>query len=69
VPKLRADKGHGRCLDPELRELLCDIRTESLGLRAAHPDDLVAEARRVADKVSPQVVRKMLAERRVKRIS
>src|SRR5262249_24356382 len=28
APKSRADKGHGRKLPPELRELLCDIRAE-----------------------------------------
>src|SRR6202142_4310064 len=28
VPRARTDKGRGRDLDPELRELLCDIRRE-----------------------------------------
>jgi transposase InsO family protein len=70
VPKPRADKGHGRCLDPELRELLCDIRTENRS--ASVPlilTTLVAEGRVAEDKVSPQVVRKMLAERGLQRIS
>ena len=62
VPKPRADRGHGRCLDPELRELTCDIRTENRSASVPLILTTLAEEGRVAeDDVSPQVVRKMLA--------
>jgi transposase InsO family protein len=70
VPKDRADKGHGRCLDPALRELLCDIRTENRSASVPLMLTTLAEEGRLAkDQVSPQVVRKMLAERGLQRIS
>jgi putative transposase len=70
VPKPRADKGHGRCLDPELRDLICDIRTENRSASVPLILTTLAEEGRVAeDDVSPQVVRKMLAERGLQRIS
>jgi putative transposase len=70
VPKPRADKGHGRCLAPELRELICDIRAEHRS--ASVPlilETLAEEGRLDKEKVSPQVVRKMLAERGLPRVS
>jgi transposase InsO family protein len=70
VPKPRADKGHGRKLTPELRDLLCDIRTENrsasvpLILATLQEEGLVPK-----DEASPQVVRKLFAERGLSRIS
>jgi transposase InsO family protein len=63
VPRARGDRGRGRDLDPELRELLCDIRREhpsvsvTLMLRTLRADG------RVGDEVSACTVRRMLAER------
>jgi putative transposase len=75
VPKPRADKGHGRKLTPEMRELLCDIRAENRS--ASVPtilDTLRAEGLLPADPkdehaASPQTVRKLLAARGLKRVS
>jgi putative transposase len=72
VPKPRADKGHGRKLSPELRELLCEIRTENrsasvpLILSTLQEEGLVSKDE---DTASPQVVRKLFAERGLSRIS
>jgi len=69
VPKPRADKGHGRKLSPELRELLCDIRTDNrsasvpLILSTLQQEGLVAK-----DTASEQTVRKLFAERGLKRV-
>ena len=63
VPRARGDRGRGRDLDPELRELLCDIRREHpsvsvmLILRTLRADG------RVGDDVTACTVRRMLAER------
>lgn len=63
VPQARGDRGRGRDLDPELRELLCEIRREhpsvsvNLVLRT-----LVADGR-IGPEVKPCTVRRMLAER------
>jgi putative transposase len=75
VPKPRADKGHGRKLTAEMRELLCDIRAENRS--ASVPtilDTLRAEGLLPADPkdehaASPQTVRKLLAARGLKRVS
>jgi putative transposase len=75
VPKPRADKGHGRKLTPEMRELLCDIRAENRS--ASVPtilDTLRAEGLLPSDPkdehaASPQTVRKLLAARGLKRVS
>jgi putative transposase len=75
VPKSRADKGHGRKLTAEMRELLCDIRADNRsasvptilttlqdeGLLPTDPEDEHA--------VSPQTVCKLYAARGLKRIS
>jgi transposase InsO family protein len=72
VPKSRADKGHGRKLTPELRELLCEIRTENrsasvpLILSTLKEEGLVSQDK---DAASAQVVRKLFAERGLSRIS
>ena len=70
VPAARSDKGHGRCLDAETRELLCDIRTEN---RSASVPLILAtlreEGRIADDAVSQPVVRKLFAERGLSRIS
>lgn len=63
VPRARSDRGRGRDLDPELRELLCDIRREhsdvsvSLMLRTLRADG------RCGDDVRACTVRRMLASR------
>lgn len=70
LPKPRADKGHGRKLSPELRELLCDIRTENRS--ASVPlilSTLQEEGLMSKDAASSQVVRKLFAERGLSRIS
>jgi len=63
VPRARGDRGRGRDLDPQLRELLCDIRRE-------HPSvsvkvilrTLLADGR-LGSEVTACTVRRMLAER------
>jgi len=63
VPRARGDRGRGRDLDPQLRELLCDIRRE-------HPSvsvkvilrTLLADGR-MGSEVTAGTVRRMLAER------
>ena len=75
TPKPRADKGHGRKLEPEMRELLCDIRTENRS--ASVPlilSTLREEGRLPADPKDPQapseqVVRKLFVERGLPRLS
>jgi transposase InsO family protein len=63
IPRARDDRGRGRDLDPELRELLCDIRREhpsvsvTLMLRTLRTDG------RIGPEVKPCTVRRMLAER------
>lgn len=63
VPQARSDRGRGRDLDPQLRELLCDIRREhpevsvTLILRTLRADG------RVGDDVTECTVRRMFAER------
>src|SRR5208337_3828134 len=63
VPQARSDCGRGRDLDPELRDLLCDIRREhpyvsvTLMLRTLRADG------RVGNEVKECTVRRMFAER------
>jgi transposase InsO family protein len=75
MPRARADKGHGKKLTPEMRELLCDIRTEH---RAASVPTILAtlqeEGRLPKDPkdehaASPQTVRKLFAARGLTRMS
>jgi transposase InsO family protein len=74
IPKARADKGHGRKLTSEMRELLCDIRAEN---RSASVPLILSTLREEGqlpraeddDATSPQTVRKLFAERGLHRIS
>ena len=69
-PAARADKGRGRSLTPEQRELLVAIREE-------HPtasvplilDTLVADGRLAAGAIAPCTVRRFYAERGLDRVS
>lgn len=69
-PRPRSDRGHGRALHPELRELLCQIRHE-------HPRasaeliirTLVADGRMASTAVSPSTVRRLFLERGLERAS
>ena len=63
VPQARTDKGRGRDLPPELRELLCDIRRE-------HPEvstTLIVRTLRADGRIGPEVtectVRRMYCEK------
>jgi transposase InsO family protein len=63
VPQARTDKGRGRDLPPEVRELLCDIRRE-------HPEvsvTLIVRTLRADGRIGPEVtactVRRMLHEK------
>jgi putative transposase len=75
MPQARADKGHGRKLTPEMRELLCDIRTENrsasvpLILRTLQDEGLLTKDPQDEHAASPQTVRKLFAERGLKRVS
>ncbi len=70
-PTPRADKGHGRCFDEAIRDLLCDIRREHRS--ASVPlilDTLVSEGVLDADaRRHEAVVRKLFAERGLQRCS
>lgn len=63
-PKVRSDRGHGRALTDQLRQLICDIRRD-------HPtasvplilDTLVRQGRLDKDTVSPSTIRRMLRRR------
>ena len=69
-PRPRADRGHGRALPSELRELLCQIRRD-------HPHasaeliirTLVADGRMAPTAVSPSTVRRLFLERGLDRAS
>ena len=64
VPKRRSDKGHGRCLDPETRELRCDIREQTRSASAPLIlKTLQDEGRLATSAVSEQTVRKLFADR------
>jgi putative transposase len=75
VPKPRADKGHGRKLTAEMRELLCDIRTENrsasvpLILCTLQEEGLLSKDPEDEHAASPQTVRKLFAARGLKRVS
>jgi putative transposase len=70
-PAPRADKGHGRCFDAEVRELLCDIRREHPS--ASVPlilDTLIEEGRLDANaRKHAAAIRKLFAERGLPRRS
>lgn len=69
-PKVRTDRGRGRDLTPELRELLCDIRRE-------HPNasarlivrTLEADGRLAKDTVKPSTVCKLFRQEGLDRIA
>jgi transposase InsO family protein len=75
VPKPRADKGHGKKLAPEMRELLCDIRTENrsasvpLILSTLQEEGLLPTDPNDEHAAAPQTVRKLFAERGLQRVS
>jgi transposase InsO family protein len=63
VPHARGDRGRGRDLDPELRELLCDIRREHPGVSVKVILRTLRADGRVGAEVTACTVRRMLAER------
>jgi putative transposase len=75
VPKARADKGHGRKLDAETRELLCDIRADNrcasvpLILSTLQEEGRLPKAPDDEHAISPQTVRKLFAQRGLTRVS
>jgi len=75
APKPRADKGHGRKLTFEMRELLCDIRTENrsasvpLILGTLQEEGLLPNDPEDEHAASPQTVRKLFAARGLTRVS
>jgi transposase InsO family protein len=75
MPKPRADKGHGKKLTTEMRELLCDIRTEHrsasvpLILSTLQEEGLLPTDPKDEHAAAPQTVRKLFAERGLKRVS
>jgi transposase InsO family protein len=75
VPKPRADKGHGRKLTPEMRELLCDIRTEHRAasvptiLITLQDEGLLPTDPKDERAASPQTVRKLFAARGLTRVA
>jgi transposase InsO family protein len=74
-PKPRADKGHGRKLTPEMRELLCDIRTEHRAasvptiLITLQDEGLLPTDPKDERAASPQTVRKLFAARGLTRVA
>jgi transposase InsO family protein len=75
APKPRADKGHGRKLTAEMRELLCEIRTENrsasvpLILSTLQAEGLLSKDPEDEHAASQQTVRKLFAARGLKRVS
>jgi putative transposase len=75
MPKARADKGHGRKLTTEMRELLCDIRTEHRAasvptiLVTLQEEGLLSKDPKDEHAASPQTVRKLFAARGLTRMS
>jgi transposase InsO family protein len=75
VPKPRADKGHGRKLTAEMRELLCNIREENRSasvpmiLSTLQEEGLLPNDPNDEHATSPQTVRKLLAARGLTRVS
>jgi len=63
VPHARGDRGRGRDLDPELRELLCNIRREHPGVSVTLILRTLRADGRVGRDVTECTVRRMLAER------
>jgi len=63
VPHARGDRGRGRDLDAELRELLCDIRREHPSVSVALILRTLRADGRVDDKVTACTIRRMFAER------
>jgi putative transposase len=75
MPAPRADKGHGRKLTPEMRELLCDIRAENRSasvptiLITLQEEGLLPKDPKDERAAAPQTVRKLFAARGLKRVS
>jgi putative transposase len=75
MPKARADRGHGRKLTPEMRELLCEIRTEHRAasvptiLVTLQEEGLLPKDPEDEHAASPQTVRKLFAARGLTRMS
>jgi len=63
VPQARGDKGRGRDLDPELRDLLCDIRREHPEVSATLIVRTLCADGRIGPEVKVGTVRRMLAEK------
>jgi transposase InsO family protein len=63
VPRARGDRGRGRDLDPELRELLCDIRREHPSVSVTLMLRTLLADGRIGKDVTACTVRRMLAER------
>src|ERR1700733_5953575 len=75
MPKARADKGHGKKLTAEMRELLCDIRTEHRAasvptiILTLQEEGLLPKDPKDEHAASPQTVRKLFAARGLTRMS
>ena len=63
VPRARGDRGRGRDLEPELRELLCDIRREHPSVSVKLILRTLRAEGRVGSEVTACTVRRMFAER------
>lgn len=74
-PKARSDKGHGKKLTPETRELLCDIRADNrsasvpLILSTLQEEGRLPKDPKDEHAISEQTVRKLFAERGLTRVS
>jgi transposase InsO family protein len=69
-PKARADRGRGRDLTPELRDLLLEIRREQPHVSVPTIlTTLVADGRLTEGSVSPSTVRRLFAERGLDRVA
>lgn len=70
MPKPRSDRGHGRALTPEQRDLLCAIRKENPSASAELIlRTLVGDGRMEKDAVSPATVRRLFRDRGLERVS
>lgn len=69
-PRLRGDRGRGRHLTEELRQLICDIRREYPNASARLiVRTLEADGRLEPDTVKPSTVRKLLRQRGLDRVA
>jgi putative transposase len=67
VPRGRSDRGRGRELDPQLRELLCDIRREHPSVSVTMMLRTLRKDGRIGPSVKACTVRRMLAARGLSR--